>query len=334
VASLRGSRRIFSFGVGADLNVTLVERLALEGRGTAQFVRPNESVERAVSIVASRLTNPVVTDMRVYADGVRLLKTHPSQPSDIFAGQDFVMLARYDNSGATRLHFEGRTASGPIQWTSRVVFPASSRENSFIARLWATQRIGFLSAEKRRNGGSSEVDDEIRQLGEQYGIPTEFSSYLVIEPGMDPRRQLGNPTLHLDQAVVTGIAAAPSANAKIFERARASAAQRSAQSLSAVDEAAGLSKDDKSIRREGNRLFTLRDSVWTDTGLKDSMQRVKVRAYSAAYFRILELLPELREPLALGDRVIVAGRSIAIEITPTGVESLTDRQLSDLQSKW
>jgi hypothetical protein len=64
------------------------------------------------------------------------------------------------------------------------------------------------------------------------------------------------------------------------------------------------------------------------------MPRVKVRAYSAAYFRILELLPELREPLALGDKVIVAGRSIAIEITPTGAESLTERELSDLQSKW
>ena len=245
------------------------------------------------------------------------------------------MLARYDNSGSTRLRFEGRTASGPVQWTSRVVFPSSSRENSFIARLWATQRIGFLSAEKRRNGGSSEVDDEIRQLGEQYGIPTEFSSYLVVEPGMDPRRQLGNATLHMDQAVVTGAAAAaPSAKAGSFEAARASAAQRSAITLSAVDEASGLAKDDKSVRREGNKLFTLRDSVWTDTGLKESMQRVKVRAYSAAYFRILELLPELREPLALGDRVIVAGRSIAIEIAPTGVETLTDRELNDLQSKW
>jgi len=333
VATLRGSRRIFSFGVGADLNVALVERLALEGRGTAQFVRPNESVERAVSIVASRLTNPVVTDLRVYADGVRLLKTQPSQASDIFAGQDFVMLTRYDGSGATRLRFEGRTANGPIQWTSRVVFPESSRENSFIARLWATQRIGYLSAEKRRNGGSSEVDDEIKQLGEQYGIPTEFSSYLVVEPGMQPR----GDTRLLNQVVVSGVAAAapaPSNATKSFEAARASSAQRAAMSVSAVDEAIGLSKDDKSVRREGNRLFVLRDGVWTDTGLKDSTSRLKIRAYSPAYFKILDVLPELREPFALGDRVIVAGRSIVIEIVSTGVESLTDREITDLQSKW
>lgn len=334
VATLRGSRRIFSFGVGADLNVALVERLAIEGRGTAQFVRPNESVERAVSIVASRLTNPVVTDLRVYADGVRLLKTQPSQPSDIFAGQDFVMLTRYDNSGATRLRFEGRTANGPVQWTSRIVFPANSSENSFIARLWATQRIGYLSAEKRRNGGSSEVDDEIKQLGEQYGIPTEFSSYLVVEPGMQPRQDMGNSRI-MNQ-VVTGVAATPAQgnSAKSFEAARASAAQRAAMSVSAVDEAIGLSKDDKSVRREGNRLFTLRDSVWTDTGIKDSMSRIKIKAYSSAYFRILDALPELREPFALGAKVIIAGRSVAIEITPTGVDSLTDREIADLQSKW
>ena len=40
VAKHRGARRVFTFGVGADLNVSLIEQLALEGRGTASFVRP------------------------------------------------------------------------------------------------------------------------------------------------------------------------------------------------------------------------------------------------------------------------------------------------------
>jgi Ca-activated chloride channel family protein len=334
VSDLRGNRRIFSFGVGADLSVSLIERLALEGRGTAHFVRPDESVERAVSIVASRLTNPVVTDMRVYADGVRLLKTHPTQPSDVFAGQDFVMLTRYDNgNGATRIHFEGTTANGPVHWTSRVVLPASSRENSFIARLWATQRVGYLSAEKRRHGGSSEVNDEIRQLGEQYGIPTEFSSYLVLEPGMDPRRRVGDMQLN---AVVTGAAGAappPPSAPMVFEEARKAAAQRAVTTLSDVD-AMDAGRRDASVQRAGKRMFSLRDSVWTDVNYKNSMRKVVIRPYSAAYFRILDLLPELRESLALGDKVIVAGKDIAIEIGTAGVDTLNDRQLAEIQSKW
>lgn len=283
-----------------------------------------------------------MTEMRVYADGVRLLQTHPTQPSDIFAGQDFVMLTRYDHGGSTRLHFEGRTASGPVEWSTRVVFPESSRENSFIARLWATQRIGFLSAEKRRHGGSSEVDNEIRELGERYGIPTEFSSYLVVEPGMNPRRQIGftpegRPiTTQLEELVVTGAVAGAAKmkdNEKSFEAARASAAQRSATTLSAADAASGVANGGE-LRRSGDGLFVLRDSVWTDTHLTDSMPRVKVRAYSSAYFKLLELLPELREPLSLGEKVIVAGRSMAVEISPEGSESLSDAELSDVQSKW
>lgn len=336
VSDLRGNRRIFSFGVGADLSVSLIERLALEGRGTAHFVRPDESVERAVSIVASRLTNPVVTDMKVYADGVRLLKTHPSQPSDIFAGQDFVMLTRYNNgNGATRIHFEGTTANGPVHWTSRAVFPGNSRDNAFIARLWATQRVGYLSAEKRRHGGSSEVDDEIRQLGEQYGIPTEFSSYLVLEPGMDPRRRLGSAPMQLN-AVITGAAGAappPASAPTVFEEARKAATQRAATTLADVD-AMDARRRDASVQRAGKRMFSLRDSVWTDVGYKDSMRRIVIRAYSAAYFKILDVLPELRESLALGDKVIVAGKDIAIEIGTTGVDTLTDRQLTEIQSKW
>src|SRR6185369_14923802 len=89
-------RRIFTFGLGADVNVTLLEQLALQGRGTAQFVRPDESVERAVSLVATRIADPVLTDVRIRTEGdVRLSRVLPQQPVDHFSGQDLVLLARY-----------------------------------------------------------------------------------------------------------------------------------------------------------------------------------------------------------------------------------------------
>ena len=330
VSRLRKDRRIFSFGVGADLNVSLVERLALEGRGTAQFVRPEESVERAVSIVAARLANPVVTNLRVRAEGVRLLKRHPAEVADIFAGQDFVLLSRYEGSGVTRLVFEGESAQGLVSWSQRVVFPAASRDNPFVARLWATQRIGFLSAEKRRNGGSREIDDEIRNLGETYAIPTEFTSYLVMEPGM---RRAQQPVF--GDVVATGVATAtaPPPSARVFEEARAASKQRAVTNLAAADEA-DLSKAGSAARRVGARLFTLRGDTWTDMRKADSTNTVKVKAFSAAYFRLMELIPELRDIFALGEKVIVAGKGVVIEAGPAGVESLGDDALKRIQSQW
>ncbi|HEX6574289.1 MAG TPA: VIT domain-containing protein [Gemmatimonadaceae bacterium] len=327
----RGARRIFSFGVGADLNAALIERLALEGRGTAQFVRPEESVERAVSVVASRLTNPVVTNLRVHADGVRLSKRQPAQAADIFSGQDFVMLARYDGSGSVRLRFEGETANGAVSWTSRAEFPSSSRENQYIARLWATQRVGYLSAEKRRGGASREIDSEIRELGEKYSIPTEFTSYLVMEPQMR-RGTVGA----LNNIVVTGTAAAaapPPANEARFEAARDAAKQRAATSLAQVDEA-DLSGRASEIRRVGARTFTLIGGRWIDQRRSDSVKVTKVKAFSSAYFKLMDLIPDLREVFALGDKLVVYGKSAAIEITDAGSQDLSDSELRRIQSQW
>lgn len=336
VTRLRRDRRIFSFGVGAELNAALVERLAVEGGGTAHFVRPEESVERAVSIVASRLSNPVITDIRVYADGVRLIKRHPSGASDVFAGQDFVMLTRYSGgSGGARIRFEGQTANGPVAWGTRVAFARDSRENSFIPRLWATQRVGYLSAEKRKNGGSREIDDEIRELGDKYGIPTEFTSYLVLEPGMSPQPVTGG--LRRDRSAVTGATAAPvpqSGSAKVFESARAAAEQRAATNLAAIDEADFSKAGSSGLRRVGARTFALRGETWTDTRRLDSMKVTKVRAFSEAYFRLAEAIPELREAFTLGDKIIIAGRNIAIEIGEEGLQSLSESTLREIQAQW
>jgi Ca-activated chloride channel family protein len=332
VAKHRGARRVFTFGVGADLNVSLIEQLALEGRGTASFVRPDESVERAVGIVASRLTSPLVTDVRVRADGVRLRKMHPSGPVDIFAGEDLVILTRYDGSGNAVVRFDGQTTNGPVSWSTRVYFPERSRENPFVARLWATQRVGYLSAEKRKHGGSQEIDDEIRDLGERFGIPTEFSSYLVVEPGMNRRREIGAGGVRL-QSVVTGAASAPAPAAVQFEAAKSAAEQRSARSVAAADAAVGM-RDDADIRRAGNVTLVLRDSVWTDARYKQSGPVLKIKAFSDAYFKLLEMVPDLREPFSVGERVLVAGRSMAIELTPSGEERLSDRDLALIRDRW
>jgi Ca-activated chloride channel family protein len=339
VVKQRGERRLFTFGVGADLNVSLIEQLALEGRGTASFVRPDESVERAVGIVASRLTSPLVTDVRIHADGVRLLKMHPSGPVDIFAGEDLVILARYDGDGNAVLRFDGQTTSGPVSWSTRVNFPERTRENPFVARLWATQRVGYLSAEKRKHGGSQEINDEIRDLGDRFGIPTEFSSYLVVEPGMNQQRLMGRVgSVQLNSVVVTGVgttrtAAPAAAPAGQFEAAKSAAAQRSATSMAAADSAAGL-LNDANVRRAGNVTFVLRESTWTDVRYKASGAVLKVKPFSEAYFKLLELQPDLRDPFSVGERVIVAGRQMAIELTPDGEDRLTDRDMAMLRDRW
>ena len=345
-ARRRGDARLFTVGVSADVNSTLIERLAVEGRGTAHFVRAGEDVERPVSLLASRLTNPVLTNVRVTVDGVRLMQVLPAAPIDIFAGQDLVLLARYEGDGNATVRIDGRSSDGRVSWTSRAEFSRRSRQNAFVPRLWAAQRIGWLAAEKRRHGGNNEMDAEIRSLGERYGIPTEFSSYLVVEPGMDVRRDraavggvVGSgriaPTVVTGAGVATtpppASAPAPTANEARFEQSRQAALQRDAKSLASLDSMAPMQQG---MRQIGARQFTQQGKVWVDQQHSAKRRLVQVKAFSPLYFELLDKLDGLKEALTIGDEVIVAGKGIAIQVGPIGLERMSAQQLIDLAKGW
>jgi len=366
-ARLRNEARVFTFGVGAEIHAGLIEQLALEGRGTAHFVSGNESVERAVSLLAQRLTSPVLSNVRVRAEGVRLTSLHPVLPIDLFAGQDLVLLARYDGSGEARMQVETDSPDGRLTWTRDVRFPGRENDNAFVGRLWAAQRLGWLAAEKRKRGGSTELDAEIKTLGEKFGIPTEFSSYLVLEPGMtvasDVRRdaamraapanaasgrvneervrRLGESPAQLQSVVVTGSAVATGAAVSMdrkeqeFNAAKQAAGQREAKSLADVD-AASLVGDElqKNMRQVEQRTFKLVNGVWTDVRQTPTMRTVQVKPFSPLYFELVQQLKGLAAALALGERVVVAGRAVAIEFTSVGLERMLDSDLRGVVAAW
>lgn len=333
-AERRGERRIFTFGLGADVNAALLEQLALDGAGTAHFVRPQEDVERIVGVVAQRLTRPIATDIRIRAQGVTVQQVMPAGPIDLFAGQELTILARYTGSAqSARITISGQHPDGPVTWTTQAHFPAQRTQDAFVGRLWATQRVGWLSAERRKNGASTELDEEITLLGERWGIPTAFTSYLVLEPGMvanapPPRGRRGE----LRPAMAAGAgSAAPSSSPAAFEEARLAAAQRASRS---VADAEG-EMDTRQTRRTTSRTFTLQDSVWTDSRAKSVGARtVRVRPFSDAYFALMNRTPELREVFALGERVEARGRAVTVVLAADGVERLSADDVDAITRDW
>ena len=361
-ARLRNEARVFTFGVGAEIHAGLIEQLALEGRGTAHFVSGNESVERSVSLLAQRLTSPVLSNVRVRAEGVRLTNLHPVLPIDLFAGQDLVLLARYDGSGEARIQVETDSPDGRLTWTRDVRFPGRESDNAFVGRLWAAQRLGWLAAEKRKRGASSELDAEIKSLGEKFGIPTEFSSYLVLEPGMtvtsglrrdaampatapanaasgraneERARRLGEGSLQLSSVVVTGTASESQRKEQEFAAAKQAAQQRDAKSLADVDAASQVGDElQKNTRQVEQRTFKLVNGVWTDVRQTPTMRTVQVKPFSPLYFELVQQLKGLGPTLALGERVVVAGRAVAIEFASNGLERMSDSDLRAVVAAW
>ena len=185
---------------------------------------------------------------------------------------------------------------------------------------------------------------EIRMLGERFGIPTEFTSYLVLEPGMvagnmrqDTTRMRRGEGRVSGTGVSSGIAggrvgAAPAPAAPTIQvaAARAAAEQRSAKSVAAADAATLMDAD---ARRVGTRMFHRDGERWIDSRMKSDLRVYKVKAYSPAYFALIEKLPELRDAFAIGDRVVVAGRSVAVEVVEDAAE-LSASELESIVRNW
>jgi hypothetical protein len=152
-----------------------------------------------------------------------------------------------------------------------------------------------------------------------------------------PQGTIGNAALN--SIVVTGVATAaappPTVESRRFEAARAASKQRAVTNLAVADEAdASANGAGRTSRRVGSRTFMLQGEKWVDSRRADSLQVVKVRAFSEAWFKLIETIPELKEAFALGDKVIVAGRRWVIETSADGKESLSDSELKAIQSNW
>src|SRR5216117_3142465 len=63
----RGKFRVFSFGIGDDVNTYLLDRLTERARGTTEYIRPGENIERAVGALAAKVASPVLTDVTIAA---------------------------------------------------------------------------------------------------------------------------------------------------------------------------------------------------------------------------------------------------------------------------
>jgi Ca-activated chloride channel family protein len=189
--------RLFCFGVGYDVNVPFLDRLADIGRGDADYVRPEEDIEVKVSAFYSKITSPMLSDLRLAFDGADVYDIYPKVLPDLFQGSQLVVTGRFRGEGGGTVRLTGVESDGGKEtFGVGTNFGAADGSNAFLPRIWAARKIGYLIDQVRLSdnpAGRQEVIDAIVRLSREYGIITEYTSFLV-----DEREQiaLGMPMLH------------------------------------------------------------------------------------------------------------------------------------------
>ncbi len=325
--------RVFAFGVGYDVNTFLLDKIAQHSRAASDYITPDEDIEQNISLFFDKVDQPVMTNLELDYDGLGPGDIFPARLPDLFHGAQLVVVGRYRNSGTTGITLSGENRGRIRRYRYRMDF-AEKRKNPFVARLWASRKVGYLLDEMRESGQNEEIKQQIEDLCMDYGIMSPFTSYLVREEDIPVALDM-----HRAPSSLPLRSSGRSRGKKSAAAYQHIASGAGAVGIEAVTMSEKLNEMKRSERveaepRAGVRVidgctFYLRDGEWVDSRYKDQPV-IEIRHGSPAYVRLLLGYPQLGPFMTLGDKVLVLFKDKYIRVGENGRTDLTGKALEKL----
>ena len=309
--------RIFSFGVGYDVNTTLLDKISLDNKGSSDYVRPSENIESVVSNFYKKVANPVLTDLHLQVSGTEIAEIFPINLPDLFHGSQLLVLGRYTNGGNVTLHLSGKQNKVEKEYIFNTQFAKNDIINDFLPRLWATRKIAYLIDTIVLEGKNKKLVNEIIMLSKKYGIITEYTSFLIDANA----EQFSRNEISLDMSDMAFDCLYDASQDQIGKNAVVRAKKQETLRVSTncsnicsdVRSKSGATAQQK-IRAIGARTFYLKDDVWIDADHTESSPITKVKLFSTEYFELVKTRPDISTYLALGNNIIIKTISGSIQI--------------------
>jgi Ca-activated chloride channel homolog len=297
--------RIFVFGVGNDVNTELLDRLASDQRGTSVYIDESENIESAVSGFYDKVSSPLLSDLALSFRGIETSAVYPPVLPDLFKGSELVLTGKYWGDGPVTVILTGKVGREDRRFVLEGRKLAAGQAYSFIPRLWATRRVGYLLEEMRLRGADRELEEEVRRLGLKYGLVTPYTSFLVTEPGKSQATHHKSWIPFL-MPMAAPAASNPKSGQEAVDTAKATAAYK-------AEETAAPPASDKVLRKD-DKTFLLKDGVWVDADYTEGTPVKTIRFNSDEYFRLAADEPGIVKYLSAGSRMIVVYRGTAYKI--------------------
>ncbi|MGH7206164.1 MAG: VIT and vWA domain-containing protein [Nitrospiraceae bacterium] len=189
--------RVFSFGIGSSVNRFLLDKMAEYGRGEVEYVGLNDDGSAAARRFHERVRNPLLTDLSVEWDGLQVTDVYPKRLPDLFSAKPVVLTGRYTVPGKGAIRLRGKMAGRDVTREILVDLTNPQAQHEVLASLWARTRIADLMGQDfngiQQGTPRAEVREAITQLGLDYRLMTQFTSFVAVEEmtiteGGQPRR--------------------------------------------------------------------------------------------------------------------------------------------------
>ena len=314
--------RIFSFGVGDDVDTDLLDQISMDNGGASTYVRPGEEIDEEVSAFYRKVKIPVLSDLSLDWGDIIVDQVYPQRIPDLFAGSQLIMLGRYREGGPAKITLKGMVNQEERSYTYEDLSFRKEGGDDFIPRLWATRAVGYYLTQIRLYGEKQEWIDSIVSLSTRYGIITPYTSFLVQEKDIfsDKGREEAISDFEEEMAAAAaepafGEAAVEKAvYQKSLSAAPVGAAVPVNMSISTgIDGTSKMVRVSEVLKNVGSKTFLLKNDTWIDTTFDRSMKTKKVAFLGEEYFDLISQVPVLGSYFALGERVIVVHEGQAYE---------------------
>lgn len=185
IKKLRGKSRWFSFGTGNGVNRFLIDAMAKEGGGEAEYVLLNSSGNTVGKKFYDRISSPVLTDIKLEFDGLAVKEVFPHELSDVWAEKPLYIKGRYIKPGAGTISISGFSGGKPYVEKIKVNFPENASGSESIASVWARAKVDRLMSEDWMGAQSGSVNkelkDEIVKVALDHHIMTQYTSFVAVE---------------------------------------------------------------------------------------------------------------------------------------------------------
>jgi Ca-activated chloride channel homolog len=175
-----GDASLFVFGIGKSVNRHLMEGMAYAGGGEPFVVLDHGEAPARADAFREYVSSPVLTGIEVTFDGMQAYAVEPPQLPDLFADRPLTVFGRFRGAARGEIVLTGLGGAGSWRAVVDVADAGERVEHEALSLLWARHRIRHLSD----LGGLGRVDEvagEITALGLEYGLMTEYTSFVAVD---------------------------------------------------------------------------------------------------------------------------------------------------------
>lgn len=187
----RNAARLYTFGLGFDVNSRLLDKLARGNRGYTVYVQPDQDIEESVAKLYRRIEAPALVNVRLHVKvggdsdpkPPAVFRIYPRELTDLFAGDQLVIVGRYRRPGRATITIEGDLLgeSHSYDFSGKFVKRPKDDTHAYVEKLWAVRRVGDIIDQIDLQGENEELIEELVRLAQRHGILTPYTSFLADE---------------------------------------------------------------------------------------------------------------------------------------------------------